>query len=237
MNATCFFLGYNIQETIHLTVKHYQQFCNRVVYHDNFSTDLSREIAEELGAEVKLFGRAGVLDDQAYLDVKKNCWKLDRSDLVYVVDDDEIVLPPIAHVNSTIYHCQGYEMYSNHMPVNNWLDLKKGVINDQYSKMACFNPREIEDIGYVYGCHGHQTRPKGKLVWGERIPLLHYRSVGGVDRLIKRHRMYNEKERGEANKRWNLANHYSESEAHKRKVFEDGLANSEILPCLIGDLQ
>lgn len=235
MKITTYFIGFQIQDTIAWTVKYYKNFCERVVYFDNFSTDLSREIAEECGAEVRLYGKAGVLDDQAMLDVKKTCWKGDRSDLVIVCDDDEIVLPPIKN-DGTIYHCQGYEMYSEDMPVNNWLDVRTGIVNEQYSKMAMFNPRAIEDIGYVYGCHGYQTRPKGNLIWGERVPLLHYRSVGGAERLIQRHRMYNQLKPGEANVRWSLASHHKEPETHKRKVFEDGLRNSAILPFLIGDL-
>lgn len=236
MKITVFFIGFQIQDTIAFTIRHYQQFCQRVVYFDNFSTDLSRDIAEQMGAEVRLFGKSGVLDDQAYLDVKLHCWKTDSSDLVIVCDDDEILLHPPKETSATIYKTQGYGMYSNDMPVDRWTDVKTGLPDEQYSKFCIFNPKAITDIGYVFGCHSHQTRPKGKLFWGsEVLPLLHYNRVGGADRLIKRHRMYNEKKRGEANVRWDLGHHYLESETHKRKHFAEQLAKSTTLPFLTGD--
>ena len=230
MKITCFFIGFNIQDTIHLTISHYKQFCHRVVYFDNFSTDLSRDIAEQLGAEVRLFGKAGILDDQAYLDIKLHCWKTDDSDLVIVCDDDEILLHPPRASEATIYKTQGYGMYSNDFPKERWTEIMSGVKDDQYSKLCIFNPKAVTDIGYVFGCHGYQTKPKGKLFWGsEVLPLLHYNRVGGVDRQLQRHRMYNEKEWGEANKKYNLAHHYKESEQHKRKYFAEQLAKCETL--------
>jgi len=230
MTITCYFIGFNIQDTIAWTIRHYQKFCQRVVYFDNFSTDLSRDIALELGADVRLFGKAGVLDDQAYLDVKLNCWKTDTSDLVVVCDDDEILLYPPTHVGPTIYKTQGYGMYSNSFPKENWTEIMTGVKDDQYSKFVIFNPKAIKDIGYVFGCHGHQTKPKGNIVYGgDVLPLLHYNRVGGVERQIQRHRMYLQKEWGEANKKWDLAHHYKESETHKRKYFAEQLERCETL--------
>lgn len=234
MKITCHFIGWNIQETIGFTIRHYQKFCERVVYHDNHSTDLSRDIALQLGADVRLFGTPGVLDDQAYLDLKKTCWKLDDSDLVIICDDDEILLHPPKEPG-TIFRTQGYGMYSNNMPATDWLEIKTGVPDDQYSKIVVFNPKAIQDIGYVYGCHGHQTRPQGNLKWGQQIiPLLHYRAVGGTERLIQRHREYNKKKRGEANVRWDLGGHYHQEESEKRAYFDEQLRNSKTLPFLTG---
>lgn len=236
MKITCYFIGWNIQDSIHLTINHYKKFCQRIVYFDNFSTDLSREIAEQLGAEVKLFGKAGVLDDQAFVDIKNHCWKGDDSDYVIVCDDDEIVLCPPSNTGATIFKTQGYGMYSNTMPEKEWTEIMTGVPDDQYSKLAIFNPKKIKEIGYVYGCHGHQTKPHGSLFYGSQtIPILHYNGVGGIERRLARHRLYNQKELGEANKRWNLAHHYKQEEKEKRRWYAEQLAKSETLPFLIGD--
>lgn len=224
MTITAYFIGFQIAETIAFTIRHYSKFCQRIVYYDNFSTDRSREMAEELGAEVHLFGRAGVLDDQAYVDLKNSCWKGDDSDYVIVCDDDEILLHPPHGTGATIFKTQGYGMYSNEMPKENWTEIMTGVPDDQYSKFVIFNPKQVKEIGYVYGCHGHQTKPKGNLFWGPTIPLLHYNRVGGVDRLIRRHRMYNERKRGEANLKWNLGHHYQQEEQEKRRYFAEQYA-------------
>lgn len=229
MRITCYFIGFNIQETIGFTIKHYQQFCQRIVYYDNFSDDLSRDIAQELGAEVHLFGRAGVLDDQAYVDIKNHVWKGDDSDYVIVCDDDEILLHPPHGTGATIFKTQGYGMVSNDFPRETWTEIMTGVSDEQYSKLVIFNPKQIKEIGYVYGCHGHQTKPKGNLFWGPSIPLLHYNRVGGVERLIKRQRMYNQKQRGEANIKWNLGHHYLQEEKEKRRYFSEQLERAETL--------
>ncbi len=66
MKICTYFIGFNIADTIHLTIKHYQQFGD-VVYYDNFSDDNSRDIAQKMGATVIQFGTPGVLDDQEYI--------------------------------------------------------------------------------------------------------------------------------------------------------------------------
>ena len=106
-----------------------------------------------------------------------------------------------------------------------------GVKDDQYSKFVIFNPKAIKDIGYVYGCHGHQTKPKGNIVYGgDVLPLLHYRyRAGGVRELMDRYKMYNERKRGEANTKWKLAGHYDNTETHERKYFAEQLAKCETL--------
>lgn len=230
MKITCYFIGWNIQETIAFTVRHYQKFCQRIVYYDNHSTDLSREIAQEMGCDVHTFGTPGVLDDQAYVDLKNHVWKLDDSDYVIICDDDEIVLCPPANTGATIFRTQGYGMYSSDMPQKEWTEILTGVPDDQYSKLAIFNPRKVKEIGYVYGCHGHQTRPHGNLFYGSHtIPLLHYNGVGGIERRLARHRLYNQKKRGEANVRFNLGHHYLQEETEKRKWYAEQLGKSELL--------
>ena len=83
-------ITWNRSDTIHLTVSHYLKL-GRVIVYDNFSDDNTREICEALGAEVMMFGVAGVLSDQAYLDVKNKCWNNSDADYVIVCDDDEIL--------------------------------------------------------------------------------------------------------------------------------------------------
>ena len=234
MTVEAFIICWNREDTIHLTIKHYLKL-GRVILYDNFSDDRTREIAESLGAEVRMFGVAGQLDDQAYIDVKNHCWKHSQADYVIVVDEDEILYHPhldlfLANAldnGCTILRPQGFNIHSDEMPVSDWLEIKRGENNENYSKSCVFRPLHIKEIGYRWGCHA--CRPMGNIVYGPAgLHLLHYRDVGGVDRLIERHRLYQGR-LSEFNKKFNLGHHYSETEADKRKQWKDFSERSVIL--------
>lgn len=224
-----YIITWNREDIIHLTINHYKSFCDKVVIYDNFSDDRTRGIAESLGAEVRLFGKAGELNDQHYLDVKNHCWKGSKADWVIVCDDDEIIASDNVftyHGNPSIIRTQGYEMFSYDIP-RYWGECNRGVKNDNYSKLVMFNPQRVKEINYIYGCH--EARPKGDIVYSEEtLMLLHYRSIGGPDRLIQRQSLY--KERLSAiNKKWNLGHHYLLSDEQKRREWRDSYERSEIL--------
>lgn len=236
MTVETFILTWNREDAIHLTINHYKKL-GKVTIYDNFSDDRTREIAESLGADVRLYGRAGVLDDQVYVDIKNHCWKQSKADWVIVVDDDEILYHPLlteileqaVRNETTIFHTQGFSIHSNSMPATDWLEIQTGVRDENYSKTVIFNPKALNDINYIYGCHQH--RAKGRLVYGEdKLLLLHYRSVGGVERLLKRHREYEpRRQKSSVNMRWNLGGHYADSEEQKRREWKESLEKSEIL--------
>lgn len=226
MTVETYIIGWNREDTIHLTIKHYKRLGN-VIYFDNFSTDNTREIAEKMGADVRLFGRAGELDDQTYLDIKNHAWKRSRADWVIVVDDDEILYHPnlegklrnALETGATIFHVNGFNIHSDQMPKEEWTEIMTGEKNENYSKLCVFNPRNVTDIRYNYGCHA--ARPVGNLIYAStKLALLHYRDVGGVERLIARHKLYQSR-LSELNKRYNLGHHYTESEASKRKQWTE----------------
>lgn len=54
MKIEAHIIAWNENETIHLTIKHYQQFCSKIIIYDNYSTDNTRSICESMGCEVKL---------------------------------------------------------------------------------------------------------------------------------------------------------------------------------------
>lgn len=226
MKVETYIVTWNREDTIHLTINHYKKL-GHVILFDNFSTDRTREIAESLGAEVRVFGRAGELDDQAYLDVKNNAWKGSNADWVIVVDDDEILYHPNLDLQlalaidngSTIFKPQGFNIHSDEVPRETWLEIQTGEKNENYSKLCIFNPKQVTDIRYNFGCHA--ARPMGNLVYDKaKMVLLHYRDVGGVERLISRHRLYKER-LSETNRRYNLGHHYTETEADKRKQWAE----------------
>lgn len=234
MKIEAYIITWNREDLIHLTIEYYQKFCSKIVIFDNFSTDRTRDIAREYSCDVRLFGVSGSLDDSEYLKVKNNAWKRSEADWVIVCDDDEILFDPElqdklykARADGvTIFKPQGYNIHSNDTPQKSWLEIKTGLKNDNYSKWVIFDPKKITEIGYVYGCH--EARPKGLINFREDFMLLHYRDIGGIERLLKRHRDYVAR-LSEINKKWNLGHHYKQDEDQKRREWKECIENSVTL--------
>lgn len=230
MIIDCHFIGWNESETIHLTIKHYKTFCRHVYYYDNFSTDNSRQIAEENGAIVRMFGIEGQLNDQEYLKVKNNVWKGSDADWVIVCDADEILdleltvfLPELVYgIKSTVIRTQGFNMFSENIPGKDWKEINTGIPDNNYSKLCMFNPKAIKEINYVYGCH--EAKPVGDVVFSRDIlKLLHYKHVGGAQRVADRHALYASR-LSDINKRWKMGFQYQEPREQTIKYFNDNLA-------------
>lgn len=192
MRIHCYFINYNDIFYLPFFHKHYSSFCEKITMYDQFSNDGSRELAAELGIEVRDFGRRGQLNDQWYLDVKNQCWKECRNkgiDYVIVVDIDEFLKLPAA-LTGSFPRVIGYNMISEQLPVHDIFEINTGEISESYSKQAIFNPDQITEINYVHGCHKHNA--VGNFVTGPGLTcrLYHMRMIGGVERLIERHEMY-----------------------------------------------
>lgn len=231
MNIDCHFIAFNESQTIHLTIKHYQSFCRQVYVYDNFSTDNTREISEAMGCIVKPFGIAGQLNDQEYIKVKNNCWKGSDADWVIVCDADEILssadFETAKKEGATIIRTQGANMFSETLPINDWKEIKTGVFDDNYSKLICFNPKALSEIGYVYGCH--EAKPQGNVKFSTHTAsLLHYKHVGGAKRLADRHALYAER-LSDINKRWKMGFQYQEPRAQTIKYFNENLQKAKAL--------
>lgn len=228
MKIEAHIICWNEAETIALTAKHYKSFCERVIFYDNFSDDNTRDIVRDHGCEAQVFGIAGELNDHEYLKVKNHCWKNSDADWVIVCDADEILVGnmpitmPIILDGYTIVKPQGYSMYSNQIPVNNWTELNTGVKDDNYSKLVMFRPNKIKEIGYIYGCH--EAKPIGEVDYlAGAFKLLHYKAVGGAERLAGRHALYASR-LSQINKKWKLGHQYLEPREQTIKYFNDNLA-------------
>lgn len=242
MRIGIIFIGWNISDTIALTVKHYKSLygVDQIIYLDNYSTDESPDYAKFLDCEVRQFGIPGVLDDQEYIKIKNHFWKGMDYDYVIICDSDEILFhPDFARIvekekarGTTIFKTQGYGMYSENVPRETWLEIKTGQPDNKYSKLVIFDPKAITDINFVYGCH--QANPTGNLVWSETtLPLLHYMAVGGAERMIQRHQLYASRLSG-FNRRWNCGIEYTFSPESKREWFKEQLEKSSPLLSVFG---
>lgn len=217
MRIHCYFINWNDSFYIPFFHKHYSKFCEKIVMCDQYSTDGSREIAQQLGIEVRDFGRRGKLNDQWYLDVKNNIWKECRDqgiDYVIVVDVDEFVTIPRS-LTGKFPQVIGYNMISEALPVDDIFEINTGEISEGYSKQAIFNPNAVTEINYVHGCHKHNAVGDLTSEPGQICRLYHYRQIGGVDRLIERHAVYRLR-MTEFNLQHKMGFHYLHSDNAKR---------------------
>ncbi len=242
MKIEAFIIMFNEREILPLVIRHYKKFCDKITFFDNYSTDDSQLIAESMGCDVKKFGIRGQLDDQSYLDVKNHAWKGSDADWVIIADCDELLLPgevmtikpflddgKVIIENEwgqyhTIFKTIGWNIYSESMPQNDLLEITNGYRFDNYSKSVIFNPKEIKEINYKPGCH--VCNPIGNVVYSEEsLYLLHYKNIGGVERLLKRNAEYR-KRLSYNNKKLGYGIHYMDSEAKVRKEWNERIAKS-----------
>lgn len=226
-------LCYNESDIMAMVIGHYKKFCDRIIIHDNFSTDSSQLIAESLGCDVLKFGKPGILDDQSYLDVKNNVWIGSESDFIIIADMDEILyiglddMDYLKNCGATIIKTRGWNVYSNDMPKNDLLEITTGYEFHNYSKSIMFSPKDIKEMNYEPGAH--KCNPVGNLIYSnETFNLLHYKHIGGIERLLKRNRDYM-KRMSANNKRKGWGSHYWQPEAQTRREFAERLAISKPL--------
>jgi len=235
MRIVLYFINFNDSFYLPFIKKWYGEFCEKIIMYDNYSSDQSLKIANDLGFEVRFFGRRGMLNDQHYLDVKNHCWKEQRDkgiDYVIVCDADEFVTKPKRF--SIIPKVTGYNMISDNLPVENIQEINIGEYSLSYSKQAIFSPDSVEEINYVHGCHKNHLKIKDSennvFNFANRVEcqLYHFRQIGGVQRMIERHREYRRR-MSEFNKTHKMGYHYMSSDEEKIKEFELLKASAEKL--------
>ncbi|HMK58333.1 MAG TPA: glycosyltransferase [Nitrososphaeraceae archaeon] len=240
MKIEAHIIAWNESDIIAMVIRHYQNFCSHITIWDNYSDDKTQLIAESMGCDVKKFGIKGQLDDQSYLDVKNNCWKGSDADYVIVCDTDEILLwnHPCDWIDGqvktgatnqkiTIWKTYGWNIYSYTMPKFDLLEITTGYHFKNYSKSIMFSPNDIKEINYQPGCH--ECRPVGTIFYSsDMIPLLHYKQIGGVDRLIARNRLL-AKRLSYRNRKMGWGSHYLDSERQIRKEWDERIAKSKPL--------
>jgi hypothetical protein len=226
MRIVVYFINYNDSFYIPFFHKHYSKFCEKIIMYDNHSTDDSIAIAVSLGIEVRMFGQMGQLNDQHYLDVKNHCWKEQRgyADYVIVCDADEFVC--IDDLRGTLPVMKGYDMISDSLPVNDITEINTGEPSDNYSKQSIFDPNHITEINFIHGCHKNWRQ--GHITSEGSCRLLHYRCIGGFERLFERHIMYRER-MSTFNLQHNMGHHYLQARATKQLEWDLKQRNKQIL--------
>lgn len=209
-------LTYNEEEILPYTLRHYSQIASRIVIHDSFSTDRTREIAAQFGVEIMDFDMGGVVNDQLMRDLKNNCWKGTNADWVIVADADEFAYFPLGSVGRrtqfaasqdylslyermgiAVARAQGWQMYSDTLPTREgqiYDELRYGAKDDLwYSKSVLFSPKHVREMRYGAGAHDcYPILVSGCQCGNPPAPalpthyLLHYKWIGPVERLVQR---------------------------------------------------
>lgn len=231
-------LCYNEKDIMPFVIKHYASFCDRVIIHDNHSTDGSAELARSMGCEVIPFGDK-FFNDQHNMDEKNDCWKGLDADWVIVSDMDEILFSnagnPIASIlatlemhknrGTTILHTIGWQIMSEEMPKESLLEISNGYEFSNYAKSIIFNPKALTEINYGPGAH--DCSPEGNVVWshGPALHVLHYKHIGGVERTIKRYKEYM-KRMSKVNLQRGWGIHYKQNEKQLRREWAERMSKS-----------
>ena len=202
-------LAWNEREIMPFVLRHWQTFAWRVIVHDAGSTDGTREIVEDFGAELVDWRTDGV-NDQLAMELKNACWQGTKADWVATMDCDELLYFPLdAFDTLAVYRMMGvavvkphgWEMFSDKFPTGTgqiYDEVKMGARDQKwYAKPVLFTPHLVANAGLGHGAHDsypvlHDGRCLGQtFLWPPAEPptyLLHCKHVGGMERSTERYK-------------------------------------------------
>jgi hypothetical protein len=222
---------YNMQDSIEEFINFYR---NRVpasqfLVFDNQSTDNTKKVAEDMGAQVFDFNTGNKMDEFFLMNIRNKAWKLVDSEFMLVVDADEfatITTEFLETADWNICKCVGIEIFSEEwLPIE---DYTHGELNERYSKIVLFRKSDILETNFESGSHQANPIPNtGKeLKWCTTPPFL----IHGKWRCWKSalHRQNEIKTKGitDESKRLGINWHYMISESEHLSYFQKGLKNS-----------
>ena len=234
MNIALFIPTYNESYTLDQILTYYRaNGVTEIFVFDNGSTDETREIAMRHGANI-FETKTKDLDDRNYLHIKNHIWKHCRNEFDFMIccDADEVLYHPLGLATAlekeaaSVIHPQGWNVYSELPPdQHDILKVSTGFPDPNFSKCVCFDPKRVEEMNYGWGAHS--CNPTGDVQYsGGEYYLFHFRCLGGVQRMIDRHREYAERMSA-----FNQANgygfHYLRSEAEIQAEWERNISRSE----------
>jgi hypothetical protein len=218
-------ITYNEELMIEFFINHYRKlFPNCIIkIYDNYSTDNTVKIAENLGCLINYYDSNDKLSDSKYLEIKNNCWKDSETDWVVVCDCDELIkISESELINEskngiTLFKFEGYNMVNTKRNIN----LEKitlGFREPIYDKTLLFNKTKIKEINYAPGCH--YSSPNGEVVYSpNRYNILHYKYLG-VKYTISRNKLFAER-LSEDNKLKKWGFHYNATESETKEYYNE----------------
>lgn len=194
-----FIVCYNESFILPHILKHYD-YVTKIFIYDNCSSDNTVDIALK-DSRCEIIYYSSKFCDETNQDIKNNCWKQYRKNCHYciVCDADEFLyhsngifnLLLLAKKNNILYsylNTTGINMVSSDTQFthNKYLyqQINTGYIDKNYSKNIIFSPSLIKEINYSPG--SHTFRPESysnKFIIGPKCILLHFKYIGGIERL------------------------------------------------------
>ncbi len=199
-------LVYNEVEILPYALRHWTSFCDRVIVHDAFSDDGSRDIAKSAGAEVRDWHTDGI-NDLLAKKLKEDCVMQSKADWCAVVDADELLFFPLGHFHTlsnydaceiAVVRPHGWEMFAEKFPTTTgqiYDEVTQGARDQRwYGKAVLIAPKRVRSI--TFGAGAHQTW--AVLQNGERwndvkqmteppTYLLHCKHLGPIERAVQRY--------------------------------------------------
>lgn len=200
VRVVAYIVAHNEEAIIAYTLRHYLEFCERVIVLDDRSTDKTRDVATLFDrVEVRRISLAdgGREYTESRLQAMKNaCYKEQREKVDYVVvcDADEILWHPdmkkylsdSKQSNVRLFKAKGYQMVSSRFPTTAgqiYDEVRQGVEDDAtFGKIAMFDPNV--EINYERGAHRCHPVPAEPAKDG--LKLLHCKYLG-LDYVAKRY--------------------------------------------------
>ena len=183
MTLETFAVCYNEERMMPYFMRHYSQYGSVTVF-DNYSTDDSVKIAEEMGAIVFQFDSGGEFREDILTRLRNTCWKESTADWIIVTDIDELVyhkdlLKALQNIKGTVILPRMFNMYHDTFPTVKdqiYDEVKYGV--EFNSKMSLFKRSEIEEMNYEPGCHFAHPTGNFELNFTSRIISMHFKNMG-----------------------------------------------------------
>lgn len=207
MKTEVHLLTYNEQDILPYTLRHYTTFAQKIIVHDSFSTDRTREIAQSYGAEVRDWDTGGTINDKLAAELKNTAWKGTDADFCIMADADELIYFPQGTEQTLATYLdwglafvrpRGFELHSYKFPTTGgqlYDQVKYGAPDDKwYSKPILFQPPLVKDMGFGIGAHGCRAQlVDGSELISSNVPftdspptyLLHCKHLGPVQRITK----------------------------------------------------
>jgi len=158
---------WNEEKILPYFIRHYSQFCDKLIFYDNGSSDMSVDIIKSYpNTEVREYDTSGTLNDSVHVKIKEQSIleaKKEGADFAIVVDCDEFIYHKnikqfLSDKSSefSIFYPIGYQMVSNDFPTTSgqiYDEVNTGSPDAWYCKPVLINLRLVDFIKYDDGLH------------------------------------------------------------------------------------
>jgi glycosyltransferase involved in cell wall biosynthesis len=167
MKVWAYVLVWNEELMLPYYLKHYSQFCDKIIIYDNMSTDSTCDIAREYGNQVEIipFETNGEFNDYTHIELKRKSIQhaKGQADFIILTDCDEFVYHTdlksflSQNQNCSVFYPAGFQMASDDFPYDLPGQLydyvQWGEPNPWYVKPMIVNLNLIDDLEWVEGAH------------------------------------------------------------------------------------